>query len=758
MEASTGHASLLGNTFAGYRVLGLIGRGAMGAVYLAQDLSLKRPVALKVLLGSLARNPIMVKSFQREAQAAAPLRHPNIVRIYNAGVEHGTPYIAMEYIEGEPLDRFLRRKGRMPWQTALFVGEQVANALACAHENGIIHRDVKPGNILLDKDGRIRLTDFGIANIQAKGAAPGSSDRSFIGTPHYMSPEQCSGKSLTPASDLFSLGVMLYRLISGRLPFDAESPMELIQKIRSVDPPRLNRLSPEVTDDVARLVAHMMQKRPEARPASAEAVQEAIQRLISEQGGRSALPAALSAFIREEAEVRTVRRVDGGDGVAGLRETGRRAPWVFKFKYAHEIIAGTCILAALLAGGTIAFSLRKPVPAMAAPVITTPAPVQMGDGAQLFSLPAQGFHIADLEWLGESSVILAALEGSPKTLNAGAHGLMALNAVTKTIRSVRPPVGPLSAPGIWDRVAAAPAVYRVPAMPAGAPLAGAIPIAAKEGRNQGGTVYLRRQDWDVSRPEEQVLAELAADSWVSGLWGSLESTSPHIAMSPDGRTICMVVYDDDGSNRLVERDVTWPAKTRYSRPITAAGSLIDPKSVQYAPDGRRIGYMRMSDDGRRELWVVDPAMGRMNGALLALGHIEPDFAFAPDGVHVLLAQRARGDATPMLRVVRISDGTVAAEWGIGVPAKSPWHPEGAFGLVHAPDAAGIERLAAVEARAPYRRFWLGPVELPVKHGAVISADGRQAAMAIDGPNAAILVLGLETVNFGGSIQPAEGSV
>jgi serine/threonine-protein kinase len=148
--------SLIGTQLGAYEVEALIGRGAMGSVYLARDIKLRRHVALKVLLGSLARTPSIVKQFRAEAQAAAPLNHPNIVRIYSAGMESGTPYIAMEFVDGEPLDRFLGRHGKISWDVALHVGAQVAAALDCAHQHGIVHRDVKPSNILVDRKGGVR--------------------------------------------------------------------------------------------------------------------------------------------------------------------------------------------------------------------------------------------------------------------------------------------------------------------------------------------------------------------------------------------------------------------------------------------------------------------------------------------------------------------------------------------------------------------------------------------------------------------------
>ena len=267
MVASVGGpGSLIGAMLGEYEVEALIGRGAMGTVYLARDTKLNRLVALKVLLGSLARTPSLVKQFHREARAAAPLKHPGIVRIYSAGTEGGTPYIAMEFVDGEPLDRFLKRRGKVSWQVALHVGAKLAQALDCAHRGRVIHRDVKPSNVMLDRKGNVRLTDFGIASIQSDGQAP-SPGAAVLGTPQYMSPEQVTGGDVGPSTDLFALGVMLYQMISGEMPFRGETSIALIKSISEDRPPRLNELDPSIPDDVARLVAYLIEKRPESRPA-----------------------------------------------------------------------------------------------------------------------------------------------------------------------------------------------------------------------------------------------------------------------------------------------------------------------------------------------------------------------------------------------------------------------------------------------------------------------------------------------------------
>ena len=176
------------------------------------------------------QQPLELGAPLSEAEAIARLQHPNIVRIYDAGTLNGVPFIAMEYVEGESLERFLQRSGPMPWQHALQIAYQIADALDCAHRAGIVHRDVKPANILLDGQGRVRLSDFGIASI-AKRPTTQKVEGAFLGTPEYMSPEQARGEPLDGRSDLFSLGCVLYEMATGVSPFRADSTLATLRRI-----------------------------------------------------------------------------------------------------------------------------------------------------------------------------------------------------------------------------------------------------------------------------------------------------------------------------------------------------------------------------------------------------------------------------------------------------------------------------------------------------------------------------------------------
>ena len=272
---NTARASTL---FGQYNILETLGHGGMGVVYRAHDTSLDRIVALKVLREDLRTQKHVVARFQREAEAIAMVTHPNIVHIYSVGAVGKIPYLAMEYIEGDPLSKIMQRERQLPWETVFEVGEQVARALASAHEANIIHRDIKPGNVLVDKEWHAVVTDFGVAKVLTAETQL-TVDGSRLGTPQYMSPERCLNKEITTSSDIYSLGVLMFQMIAGRLPYRAKDPIELLRKIVSTPPARLRDYMPDIPDDVERLVAHMIEKNPNDRPPSANDLAELIARV-----------------------------------------------------------------------------------------------------------------------------------------------------------------------------------------------------------------------------------------------------------------------------------------------------------------------------------------------------------------------------------------------------------------------------------------------------------------------------------------------
>jgi serine/threonine protein kinase len=261
-----------------YRLIKQIGSGGMAEVYLAYDETLEREVAFKVLDRKYAENREAIERFRREARNAASLsQHPSIVSIHDRGhTEDGTYYIVMEYMEGGTLEDLIQREGSLPPQRATEVALQVARALSAAHEKGVIHRDIKPQNILLSKTGEAKVADFGIA--RAASATTMTQAGSVMGTVHYISPEQGLGEPSTPRSDLYSLGVVLYEMLTGELPYDAETPAGVVMKHVGGLSRSARDANPDVPEELDAVTARLLSRDPEERYAEASALVEDLER------------------------------------------------------------------------------------------------------------------------------------------------------------------------------------------------------------------------------------------------------------------------------------------------------------------------------------------------------------------------------------------------------------------------------------------------------------------------------------------------
>jgi serine/threonine-protein kinase len=244
-----------------------LGSGGMADVYLAEDQELGRRVALKLLDERHASDEQFVERFRREAQSAAGLNHPNIVSIFDRGRAEGTYYIAMEFLDGRTLKELLIRNGPTPIPIAIDYARQILGALSFAHRNGIIHRDIKPHNIIVGPDGRLKVTDFGIAR---SGASQMTEAGSIVGTAQYLSPEQARGAPVDPRSDLYSLGIVLYEMLTGKVPFTGDTPVEIAMKHLSQVPEPPSKLRPDVPHDLDAVVMRSIAKDPDQRYGSAE--------------------------------------------------------------------------------------------------------------------------------------------------------------------------------------------------------------------------------------------------------------------------------------------------------------------------------------------------------------------------------------------------------------------------------------------------------------------------------------------------------
>ncbi|WP_427921353.1 protein kinase domain-containing protein [Streptomyces sp. cg40] len=285
------HGRYTGRALAGgrYQLRDLLGEGGMASVHLAYDSVLDRQVAIKTLHTELGREQAFRERFRREAQAVAKLTHTNIVSVFDTGEDaldgSTMPYIVMEYVEGRPLgsvlDEDVRQFGAMPADKALKITADVLAALDISHEMGLVHRDIKPGNVMMTKRGVVKVMDFGIARAMQSGVTSMTQTGMVVGTPQYLSPEQALGRGVDARSDLYSVGIMLFQLVTGRLPFDADSPLAIayahVQE-EPVAPSSINRSLPPAVDA---LVARALKKNPNERFPNAESMREECLRVAS---------------------------------------------------------------------------------------------------------------------------------------------------------------------------------------------------------------------------------------------------------------------------------------------------------------------------------------------------------------------------------------------------------------------------------------------------------------------------------------------
>lgn len=293
---------MIGKTLAGrYQLLEKIGEGGMAEVYRGWDSQLRRTVAVKVLKEQLTGDSALVQRFRREAQAAAGLSHPNIVNIYDVGVEGNTHFFVMEYLHGKTLKQFIRERGRLPADEAVAIAARIAEALVQAHAAGVIHRDIKPQNIIFSHNGQVKVADFGIA-IAADGSTTLTCTDKIIGSVHYFSPEQARGGMAGEQSDIYSLGVILYEMVTGQVPFSGESPLSVAMKHvqEPVIPP--SQLAADIPEPLERIILKALEKDPEHRYRSAREFLDEL--LYFQREGKSRVrPPATPHFDDEDTRV-----------------------------------------------------------------------------------------------------------------------------------------------------------------------------------------------------------------------------------------------------------------------------------------------------------------------------------------------------------------------------------------------------------------------------------------------------------------------
>jgi serine/threonine-protein kinase len=334
-----------------YEIGGVLGRGGMAEVHRGRDLRLGREVAVKVLRHDLARDPSFQVRFRREAQASASLNHPAIVAVYDTGEDRtttgATPYIVMEYVEGETLRDVIRREGHLPSERAMTLAADICGALDFSHRNGIVHRDVKPGNVMITPQGTVKVMDFGIARAVSDSAATMTSTAAVIGTAQYLSPEQARGESVDARSDVYSMGCLLYELVTGAPPFSGDSPVAVAYQHVREDPRLPSSINPEVPAELDAILLKAMSKNPANRYQSAAEMRNDLLRALAGQRVE-ATP------VMGDAEKTTIlAAIPGGYGDDDRwddeDERGRRRK--------RKIIAIVAVLAVLLLGGSIAAAI-----------------------------------------------------------------------------------------------------------------------------------------------------------------------------------------------------------------------------------------------------------------------------------------------------------------------------------------------------------------------------------------------------------------
>jgi serine/threonine protein kinase len=317
-----------------YRRVRVLGHGGMATVELAQDTELDRPVAIKRLAENFAGDDEYKHRFLREARLAARLSNPNIVAVYDAGDENGVPFIVMEYVEGETVSDLLRRRGRLEPAQAVALALQACAGLETAHEAGLVHRDIKPQNLLITLDGTLKIADFGIA--RSLDGTQLTQAGTVLGTAGYLAPEQAAGAQVTAAADIYALGAVLYELLTGRPPYEADSLAELFVKQAEASITPLRELVPAVPASLEDAVMHALARAPEYRPASAAA-------FAAELG---ATPTEVTAVDRSLAPTKPMRRV---------RSSWGRPPAVAR--PGRRVLVAAAVLAAALLALVLALSL-----------------------------------------------------------------------------------------------------------------------------------------------------------------------------------------------------------------------------------------------------------------------------------------------------------------------------------------------------------------------------------------------------------------
>ncbi len=720
--------------FGVYDIIETVGQGGMGVVYRAQDTALDRIVALKVLKEDLRQNKQIAARFQREAEAIASLSHPNVVHIYAVGAVGRIPYIAMEFIEGATLSVAMKRVRYFPWKRALHIAEQVADALACAHDSHIIHRDIKPGNILLGANDHAYVTDFGIAKVLTAETQL-TVEGSRLGTPHYMAPERCSKSDVTTSSDLYSLGVVLFQMLSGRLPYEANSPVDLIRKIVAQPPARLSEFVPEIPGDVERLVAFLIEKKPANRPKSAALVAEMCRRVIEgealfEEGTvasslrdfRDAIPTPSSV---------TTTHIDSASGEARGLWSRAVSAWGRVPAVARLWMAGACVVAAMAAAGqwtarrsfanyALGTVARWDQSAAAWTDTVSAAEIaQESDGVALVRCNFPGYAVGTIVAAGASGFAVELTREAPASA-----GILAIHPESSSVRVGVPP---------WAVAGAAP--IRL--------LAGSAPVVEESGAEEpyffvsgGGTngaadPALVRGDALVSGDSYGRTVASGAD--LRGAIGGRPTELRRAAVTADATEAALAVRADSGKgDQLVRVSIAGDSR---ARPEPLLLDTFEVVSMAYNAYGDLYVAQRAAEN-----WtVIQVPAGAHSPKAAALMELPVgEFELLKLSGGGVLVSAGAGDGGASRIEWRGFDGR--DPWDLGEGNEAAVANGGAFAVVSARDRRGNAQLWLLERESPGERRQLTFLADGIGGGLELSRDWRYAIVSARGPDLPTLVL------------------
>ena len=744
--------------FGDYEIIETVGQGGMGIVYRAHDMALGRIVALKVLKDDLRSSRQICARFQREAEAFASLNHPNIVHIYTVGSVGRIPFIAMEYIDGDPLSTIMKRRKRLPWKRALHIGQQIAEALACAHEAHIIHRDIKPGNIIVDKDDRAFVTDFGIAKVLTAETQL-TVDGSRLGTPQYMSPERCMNREITTSSDLYSLGVLIFQMISGRLPYEASSPVELIKCIVSDPPKRLSEYLPDVPKDVERLVAFTIEKEPRNRPSDAQNLADLMQRVIEGKPlheGDTGLAESLESF-RDSMSTPLITSTPevGGPSKAALLRRRIAERWS-KLPEGVRVnaVGGAIIAIAMLAGfGTAdilnsgyavetvrSMNLGKESWNRSAVVADF---IQESEGVQLIRINLPSYAVSHATFLGNDH---AAVQVTSTRNPWGSQSALCVLDLTEQTAwlGISPKMGTHSQPAfslLGDLHPSADAreaslgyfFSRDLITEAG----GTDPAVFSSPGTEGASI------------KPQVLFK--ASNLINDKSNSVPARIAAVALGSRHDSLLMAVAagKEEDTWGLLEYSPGEGGMRQEARELDAPGPPIE--WIHTVSGEREIRYLRRPSKGAFQLWLVNAITAPNNRKLLYEG-AGTLLKAGMDPTGRYLAVVAGEGCRASLRLVDLNGET--QEIDLGPATSAVWHPSGDYLILTAPDPKGSLQLWALRTRKPYDRAQLTFLSDGTSDLCLVSPSGAWAISSAAGLNVPTLAIvdtsksRLDTLSFG----------